>query len=145
MFHKVNSVAAISRYKLLLHFDDGSAGEYDVSPLIDSVPAFRALKSTPGLFERVLVDPGGYGISWNDDIDLDGSELWENSVPVQTPFTGLLSFADATNAWGLSESTLRKAVSYGKLKDGIDVLKFGKQWVIAKDAMLREYGTPKEN
>ena len=33
----------------------------------------------------------------------------------QNPFDGLLSFSEATSLWGLNESTLRKAIVYGKL------------------------------
>jgi len=40
---------------------------------------------------------------------------------------------------GLHESTLRKAVEYGKLVPGIDVCNLGKQWVITKEALEREY------
>ena len=50
--------------------------------------------------------------------------------------------ADATNIWGLNESTLRKAISYGKLKNGVDVCKYGKQWVVSLESMIREYGNP---
>ena len=50
--------------------------------------------------------------------------------------------ADATAAWGLNESTLRKAIAYGKLKNGVDVCKYGKQWVISVPSMIREYGEP---
>lgn len=57
-------------------------------------------------------------------------------------FEGLLSFKEATDLWGLNESTLRKAVSYGKLKENIDVKKFGKQWIVTQQAMEREYGQP---
>lgn len=142
MFHKLNSVAPLEGFHLLLHFADGSTKEYDMSALIRSHPAFAALSTTPGLFNQVVVDPGGYGISWNDDIDLDCEELYENSAAVETPFTDLLSLFDATSLWGLNESTLRKAISYGKLKPGLDVLKFGKQWVVTRAAMLREYGQP---
>ena len=46
--------------------------------------------------------------------------------------------------WGLNESTLRKAITYGKLVNGVDVCKFGKQWVISTEAMRREYGVPKK-
>ena len=87
------------------------------------------------------VDVGGYGIVWNDDLDLSCDELWENGVQVDTPFDGLMSFGDATELWGLNESTLRKAISYGKLVNGVDVCKFGKQWVVSVDAMKREYGS----
>lgn len=56
-------------------------------------------------------------------------------------FDGLLSFKEATDMWHLNESTLRKAVSYGKLEEGVDVKKFGKQWIITIEAMEREYGS----
>ena len=79
---------------------------------------------------------------WNDEIDLSCDELWENGVEVQTPFDGLMSFSDASELWGLSESTLRKAVSYGKIVPGVDARKYGKQWVVTREAMSREYGEP---
>ena len=40
------------------------------------------LSNVKGLFEQVQVDSGGYGISWNDDIDLSCNELWENGTVV---------------------------------------------------------------
>lgn len=92
------------------------------------------------LFSCVAVDVGGYGIVWNDELDLSCDELWENGTVVKTPFDGLMAFSDATELWGLNESTLRKAISYGKLVNGVDVCKFGKQWAVSIDAMKREYG-----
>ena len=94
------------------------------------------------LFNSVEVDVGGYGIIWNDEIDISCDELFENGKQKATPFDGLMAFSDATEIWGLNESTLRKAITYGKLINGIDVCKFGKQWVISINAMEREYGTP---
>ena len=142
MFHKLNSAAALQDLRLLLHFADGSARVYDMAPLLDRMEFFRPLQTVPGLFAQVQVDPGGYGVSWNDDIDLDGEELWAHGVPVETPFDGLLSAADAAALWHLNESTLRKALSYGELQSGVDALKFGKQWVVSREAMIREYGDP---
>ncbi len=54
-----------------------------------------------------------------------------------------MSFKEATYLWGLNESTLRKAIVYGKLINNVDVCKFGKQWIITMEAMKREYGEPK--
>ena len=113
-----------------------------MKPLFSRMAAFQPLQDIPGLFQQASVDVGGYGVSWNDDIDSDGEELWANGTTAKTPFDGLLSFFDATSIWGLHESTLRKAVNYGKLKPGIDALKFGKQLVVTRDAMIREYGQP---
>ena len=56
--------------------------------------------------------------------------VFENGETVETPFDNLMAFTDATELWGLNESTLRKAISYGKLVTGIDACKYGKQWVI---------------
>ena len=58
------------------------------------------------------------------------------------PFDGLILFSDASELWGLSESTLRKAVAYGKIVPGVDARKYGKQWIANRDTMNREYGNP---
>lgn len=102
----------------------------------------RHLTEQPELFEAAKVDVGGYGIVWNDDLDLSCDELLANGKEVKTPFDGLIAFSDATEIWGLNESTLRKAIAYGKLINGVDVCKYGKKWVISSDAMRREYGDP---
>ena len=140
MFHKIKSVSALPDFKLSVQFSEGVTKIYDVKPLFEKIPLFATLKDQPEVFASVAVDVGGYGIIWNDELDLSCDELWENGVQVDTPFDGLLAFSDATELWGLNESTLRKAITYGKLVNGVDVCKFGKQWVVSIEAMKREYG-----
>ncbi|MCQ2527650.1 MAG: DUF2442 domain-containing protein [Saccharofermentans sp.] len=140
MFHKVKKVSPLPDFQLSVQFCEGVTKIYDVSLLFETLPVFGYFSDKKDEFEQVSVDIGGYGISWNDDLDLSCDELWENGKLVETPFDGLMSFADATELWGLNESTLRKAITYGKLVDGVDVCKFGKQWVISISAMKREYG-----
>ena len=140
MFHKVKNVFALPEYKLSVQFSEGVTKIYDVKPLLEKIPSFAELKENPAEFACVTVDTGGYGIIWNDDIDLSCDELWERGIRVDTPFDGLMAFSDATELWGLNESTLRKAIAYGKLVNGVDVCKFGKQWVVSVEAMKREYG-----
>lgn len=139
MFHKIKSVQALPDYKLGVQFSEGITKIYDVKPLFEKMPVFQKLKDIK-LFGCVEVDVGGYGIVWNDNIDISCDELWTNGIKADTPFDNLMSFGDATQLWGLNESTLRKAISYGKLVNGVDVCKFGKQWVISISAMEREYG-----
>jgi len=45
------------------------------------------MAKTPQSAEKsVRVDSGGYGISWNDDVDLSEYEIWTNGVEVvRTP------------------------------------------------------------
>jgi hypothetical protein len=80
MFHKVKQVTPLSDYRLSVQFVNGALKEYDVKPLFDHWEAFRALAYIPGLFNLVKVEAGGYGISWNDYIDLACDELFENGV-----------------------------------------------------------------
>ena len=143
MFHKIKAVGALPDRRLCVQFAEGVTKVYDVKPLFLKWRPFAALENDPVLFSSVEVDVGGYGVIWNDDLDLSCDELFFNGKTVKSPFDGLMAFTDATELWGLNESTLRKAISYGKLKTGVDACKFGKQWVISADAMRREYGEPK--
>lgn len=142
MFHKIKSVSALPDFKLSVQFSEGITKLYDVKPLFEKLPIFNYFKDNPEEFSTVEVDIGEYGIIWGDELDLSCDELWEHGVQVATPFDGLMSFGDATELWGLNESTLRKAITYGKLVNGVDVCKFGKQWVVSVASMKREYGLP---
>ena len=142
MFHKIRNVYPLNNYELLVQFSVGITKIYDVKPLFDWRDIFNELKKNE-LFYAVQVDIGGKGVIWNDQIDLSCDELWYNGKLIKTHFDGLMSMNDATSMWGLNESTLRKAIAYGKLKQGIDVCKYGKQWVVTIEAMNREYGKAK--
>ena len=76
----IKTVSVIGTLQLIIHFDNGEQRVYDCHPLI-SRPKFHLLE-TPAFFRAVRVDPGGYGISWNDDIDLSEYELWTNGKPI---------------------------------------------------------------
>ena len=60
-------------------------------------------------------------------------------------FDELLALNDAAKMWNKDDSTLRRHIQNKKFIDGVDVKKFGKQWVIKKEAMIREYGELKDN
>ncbi len=79
MFHKVGAIQALPDMELLVTFSDGVIKKYDVKPLLEKWPVFQQL-GAPGVFGCVQVDNGGYGISWNEDIDLSADELWHSGV-----------------------------------------------------------------
>lgn len=58
-------------------------------------------------------------------------------------FNNLLSLQEAADLFKKDSSTLRRAISSGRLVEGIDCKKFGKQWVISLDSMIKLYGEPK--
>lgn len=81
MFNKIKSVSPIHNMFLLVEFMNGIKKQYDVKPLLNRIEIFKDLQN-PYLFNLVRVDKGGYGIVWNDDIDLSCDELWEHGVSV---------------------------------------------------------------
>jgi len=56
----------------------------------------------------------------------------------------LISLKEAAELYNRDESTLRRAISNGLLKEGIDCKKFGKQWVILRSSMERVYVTERK-
>jgi len=72
----VVSVKPMAGKRLLVRFANGAAKVYDCRRLI-SEQAFRPL-ADEALFRTVQAAPGGYGVFWNDEIDLAESELWIN-------------------------------------------------------------------
>lgn len=81
-YPKVRSVVALPNRKLKVAFTSGEVKIYNCTPLI-AEDAFRPLKDE-AFFKNVRVDSTGYGISWNDDIDLSESELWIRGVTVSS-------------------------------------------------------------
>ena len=78
MFHKLKEVKPLEEYILKITFQDNTIKYYDVKKLFKKWTIFQKLTREDGLFGNVKVDIGGYGISWNDEIDLSCNELWEN-------------------------------------------------------------------
>ena len=111
MFHKVKAVNALENYRLSVQFAEGITKIYNVSQLFEKWEAFRCLMDNSSLFSNLQVDVGGYGIIWNDELDISCDELYANGEIIKTPFGGLISFNDATTWWGLNESTLRNAIT----------------------------------
>lgn len=82
MFYRVQSVEPKDNFILSVLFTDGVKTEYDIKPLFAKWDVFNNLKIIKGLYQQVKVDAGGYGISWNDEIDLASEELRANGTNI---------------------------------------------------------------
>ena len=85
MFHKLNRIKALPGCMLWAEFKDGKEIIYDFSRLAEYNSVFLSLVRDPELFSQVRIDPGGYGISWNDDLDLDAEEIWKGGEVIKKP------------------------------------------------------------
>ena len=52
----------------------------------------------------------------------------------------LHTFAEVSYIYKIEQSTLRKKVARGELKEGTEVKKFGGTWVITENAMIKHFG-----
>ena len=84
VFHKVIAVRSLEGYCLEIAFEGGLKKKYDIKPLFTKWDSFSVLRDVPGLFEYVKIEPGGYAISWNDEIDLSCEELWNSGTFIIT-------------------------------------------------------------
>ena len=78
IYPKITEVLAIEDWRLQVVFANGGCKVYDCKPLLGE--AVFAPLANGWLFRAVQVDPGGFGVSWNEDIDLAESELWEHGI-----------------------------------------------------------------
>ena len=83
---KVRSVEVCSGKALRVMFDNGVEKEYDCKPLLQT-EAFRPLQDE-ALFRCAHADAHGYGVVWNDDIDLAESEIWLHGRGVEQSVAG---------------------------------------------------------
>lgn len=112
MFKKISAVYPLDDMRILVWFVEGEAKAYDIAPLLERFDAFKPLRD-PKLFRDVRVDAGGYGISWNDDIDLAGNELYTNGTPVDVVAAEktrvIAEVAAARKDVGLSQAAIEEA------------------------------------
>ena len=140
MPHTIKAVVPASKYQLKVFFRCGEMRQYDFSYLIDNLPIYKHFLVDEDQFNLAHPSEDGTAVVWNEYLDCGCEELWRNGKTVKSSFDSLISCSDAAVLWKIDESTIRKAISGGKLKPGVDIMKFGKQWVVTAKAMKREFG-----
>ena len=118
-------------------WDDVQDGEciYDLTSNLSVRGYVKCINKEEGDYEYIIED---------DAIIYDPSEgLIESPRKVVLEINEVMTFAEATQRWGLADSTLRKLATTNKLLEGLDFRKSGKVWLITRDAMKRIYGEEK--
>jgi hypothetical protein len=77
---RVESVKPLEGKRLLVTFVNSVKKVYDCNQLLH-LEMFRLLQNE-AFFKSVKVDAEGYGVSWNDEMDLSEYELWVNGEEV---------------------------------------------------------------
>jgi hypothetical protein len=61
---------------LLISFTNGKKKKYDINRLLNKDMS-EPLKNQ-AFFNNVHVEPGGYAVAWNSEIDISEYELWQH-------------------------------------------------------------------
>lgn len=80
MFHKAIDLKFKSGTLLELTFQDGRVNQFDMAVLFEKYPQLRDLQN------RTLFKSGqltGYGIIWNDDLDIETETIYEEGTTVR--------------------------------------------------------------
>lgn len=109
-------------------FADGEIVIFDVKTLFEKYPVFKELNDRE-LFNNVKVDGVGYGVSWNDEIDLssDGIYLRGDHIGKTDPDARVMlaqGLAQAREEKGISQRQLAK--SSGVIQAEISKIEQGK-------------------
>ena len=109
-------------------FADGEIVRFDVKNIFEKYPVFRSLENEE-LFKNVKIDGVGYGISWNDDLDLssDGIYLRGEHVGKTDPDARMIlgqAIAEAREEKGISQRQLSR--SSGVIQAEISKIEQGK-------------------
>ncbi|MDO5330930.1 MAG: helix-turn-helix domain-containing protein [Bacillota bacterium] len=110
MFHKITNLILLDNYIILVGFKGGEWRSFDLKPLMKKYPAFESL-SAGGLYEKGRIDIGGFGIVWNDELDLSSEGIYEKGEKTSKGYSAaVLDIAnylkEVRKANGLSQNDL---------------------------------------
>lgn len=81
-FHKAVKIEYKEGTVLELTFANYELKQYDMSVLFERFPILTALRNRELFVSGKLA--GGYGIVWNDNIDLEVETVYQYGIPVET-------------------------------------------------------------
>ena len=81
-FHTIKLIKPLENMILEAVFSNGEIKRYDMKNLIKNNENFKKLENKE-LFIKAKVDIGGYGIIWNENIDISSEEIWKNGITVK--------------------------------------------------------------
>ena len=114
--------------ELIATFADGEVVSFDAKTMIEKYPVFRTLEDEE-LFNSVVIDGAGYGVSWNDELDLSSDGIYNHGKHIGKvdPDIKLMvgqAIAEAREEKGMSQRELSS--SSGVMQADISKIEKGK-------------------
>ena len=83
MFYKITSLSTLDDYILLAGFSNGIFKKFDLKLIINKYPPFQDLINIKGLYKQARIDVGGYGVIFNDELDISSNAIYEKGEEVE--------------------------------------------------------------
>lgn len=80
MFHKAIDLKYLEGTSLALTFRDGSVKKYDMASLFGKYPQLKQLEDRNLFLSGRLA---GYGVIWNDDLDIEAETIYEDGELIE--------------------------------------------------------------
>ena len=118
-YPRISKAKAVDDNTLIIEFSNEESKEYKIHHLLEK-PMFAPLRQ-PAFFKNFKIEPGGYALTWTEEIDISEYELLKNGTAITQEAASIseifqerrdLSQASITEA--LEEMALIKAIDEGK-------------------------------
>ena len=81
MFKIARDLKLLDDFKIDVIYQDGNIIRFDMTNLFEELPQFKQLKNN-GLYLNGHIDRGGYGIVWNEELDIDATYVYHHGKKV---------------------------------------------------------------
>ena len=79
---RATSVNFLDDVILEMTFQDGKVVRFDMSTMFLKFPQLEELRRNRKLFESGHLDPGGFGVIWNDELDFEATSIYDDGEVV---------------------------------------------------------------
>lgn len=120
---KVKHITTLSDLKMLVEFNTGVIKLYDAHELLEKYDLCAPLKN-PEIFGKAFVPHGGYGVIWDENMDISEWGLWEGGIELPLTHQDMALFIrnnaiTTDNACGLLNCTEQQ---FERLREKYEIL-----------------------
>lgn len=120
---RVEDVVPLKKECLLVFFRNGKVKKVSARKIVGANPFFTAILNQDTLFDKVMIQPGGYGVYWNDRAIIADSELYLHGDDINLSLEDFCDFvsnsvintAEAMELLSCSRQNMNDLVKRGKL------------------------------
>ena len=120
---KIDDIIPLEDYTLLVFFHDGTIKRNSLKTYFEENPQFSILLKRENLFSSVRVQAGGYGVSWDVNLNISNKVLYKTgkTIPITTSefitfaVQGVVNSIEAADLLGCSRQNIDDLTKRGKL------------------------------